>query len=658
MTAVLRIEDLTVGQERQFRHYLGDTSFVTAEDFGALGQDTAPVDFTDPVNPVVIGTPVGQTTNRAAIQAAVDYANANDIPRMHFLKKYYAVRRRAYDQVGYPGSNFLDWTMVKNGRGKSITLEGITEGTQIVRLDSDGTAMNAASYEDAGGYNCRGGGLGVEGMPSGTDPFIGCVTLRNVIFDGGLRRAMGTIFEFLDKGLWVENDTDSGHITFEGKSGFIGFTSEVTYFAGTTGAEMAKRNVTFVGGECVFAETGGSCINPNGQTLIGAPRCYNAFIGIEGWIGSNRGRFDPTFEDCTQSTIQGGHVNQDAGIGGYYAFTGEPGGVLGGTYVRSPLTVGCCIYGRVQMVDCTLLVSDGAAFAEGSRANTLDVDSVVDASSLSSAVFLGGANALDNFIKVNCRRTKAAATAGRKHSYVVSGYGTYGGGNTIEVGSFYEAMSAVWNAASTCAGPAIKFAGHLMPASGYDPSTDIETLSGGTFSFVGTGPNINLSCSGSPAARSFSVNLPNTNVEVGLRRTINNYTNNSVGGGVALRIPAANFRGRVHDVIFPAGYGGATVEYEGAGYWRMVSLPPPLSFSAVVDPASIADQAKGTAMISNVYGARQGDPVQVAASISTGGMTLTARCEANDTILVTLDNQTGGAVDLGSLTLTGTVGVR
>jgi hypothetical protein len=94
-------------------------------------------------------------------------------------------------------------------------------------------------------------------------------------------------------------------------------------------------------------------------------------------------------------------------------------------------------------------------------------------------------------------------------------------------------------------------------------------------------------------------------------------------------------------MIFTSGTSGASI--------RNVS-PNPFSLSQVWNPSSIANGASESLNLT-VSGATFGMVCSAVLSISTSGLTLSASVSAADTITATLTNNTGGAVDLGSSTL-------
>lgn len=95
-------------------------------------------------------------------------------------------------------------------------------------------------------------------------------------------------------------------------------------------------------------------------------------------------------------------------------------------------------------------------------------------------------------------------------------------------------------------------------------------------------------------------------------------------------------------MTFTSGTTGASI--------RNVS-PSPFGVSQVWDPGSIANGASESVAVT-VTGATFGMICSAVLTISTAGLTLTAQVTAANTITATLTNNTGGAVDLASSTLT------
>jgi len=79
-----------------------------------------------------------------------------------------------------------------------------------------------------------------------------------------------------------------------------------------------------------------------------------------------------------------------------------------------------------------------------------------------------------------------------------------------------------------------------------------------------------------------------------------------------------------------------------------------IPFKATVDLDNAADAATVAAEVT-VAGAAVGDFVFIAPGVDVADLTLDARVTAADTVTVTVNNNTGGAVNLASQTIKGVV---
>lgn len=84
------------------------------------------------------------------------------------------------------------------------------------------------------------------------------------------------------------------------------------------------------------------------------------------------------------------------------------------------------------------------------------------------------------------------------------------------------------------------------------------------------------------------------------------------------------------------------------------SIPYTLSGTATFNPANLADGAGETTTVT-VTGAALGDVALAAFSLDITGLTVTAYVSAANTVSIRLQNESGGAVDLASGTLTAVV---
>lgn len=76
----------------------------------------------------------------------------------------------------------------------------------------------------------------------------------------------------------------------------------------------------------------------------------------------------------------------------------------------------------------------------------------------------------------------------------------------------------------------------------------------------------------------------------------------------------------------------------------------PAVYSSTQDLASIADAA-GTSVSVTIPGAALGDACIASFGVSTVGMTVTCNATAANTVIVRVQNESGGAVDLASTTM-------
>ena len=166
-------------------------------------------------------------------------------------------------------------------------------------------------------------------------------------------------------------------------------------------------------------------------------------------------------------------------------------------------------------------------------------------------------------------------------------------------------------------------------------------------------PGIRLNCSGTASGRK-NVNLPTTNLNLGQRIWVSNYTRNNVNPGLMVKVNGTNFRsGEAVWIVGDYSYMG--FEWDGAKWFTIGgSSQQALTGSATYDPPSIASGAQSTTTVT-VTGAAVGDHVTMTFSQSLGGLVLTGYVSAANTVTAVFANLTGGAVDLASGTLTATV---
>lgn len=81
---------------------------------------------------------------------------------------------------------------------------------------------------------------------------------------------------------------------------------------------------------------------------------------------------------------------------------------------------------------------------------------------------------------------------------------------------------------------------------------------------------------------------------------------------------------------------------------RLKDLETILYASATIDPGSLADGAGSTHQITGVNGATLGDFVVVAAPYDLQDITVTGYVQANSTVEIRIQNESGSVVDLAS----------
>lgn len=113
------------------------------------------------------------------------------------------------------------------------------------------------------------------------------------------------------------------------------------------------------------------------------------------------------------------------------------------------------------------------------------------------------------------------------------------------------------------------------------------------------------------------------------------------------------------DLAIPVGEDGMLVMFIGVlisatAMWAVAGMSSQAGAltgtAAAYDPASIADHAMEAKAIT-VTGAQLGDIVQISSDIDLQDLQLTASVTATNVVTAVLSNSTGGAVDLGAMTL-------
>lgn len=636
---------------RHFRLLPDDAGLIPVACGGALGFDAEPL------------TGTALTDERAILNAAELYRHAIGAAGVRLDARRYAVRRTTLPGgTDYAASiNFVPFNILSSSKWVSTH----PEGTTIYRRKANGQQCDLADFESTTGFVARfRGGLF---LIAGTDPASGdpgpdkhSFTLDNIMLDGGLRLSMGLIFEILDKPVWQFNDKYVGNLTFRGRSGAIGFASELVYTSAATPESAALRFLT-IDDTCVFGETGGSCLNPNGiTTQVGRCLLYNALIGVEGWTG-DRGYIHATFRNCAGSSIQGGVVKPTPA--NYYepnrAVTARlPMGQIDVRLENCPrFDVGSWIEGDILAIDSLIAIGNADVFnVFGAEGVNLRVRSFVDKTSLNSAVrFLGhaaGTLGVRNLhVRIDCHRTLNAVTNSLRHVSAVGTQGSLGPNVSLEYGVLDGVGEPVGYAAAGFDNqPMVRgLSGHRAFALTFGNTVNIQTGAGGTLPNL---PVIFLS-SGGTATGQYTMNLPAAGVQDGSEIIIDNYTRLNVNPGVALRIPAASLvSGKA--LIVPSDYFYCRVRYQAANAkWQLVEAPPAARATAAFDPASLALNASTAIQTVTVNGAAVGDDVRATFSLDLAGARITAWVSAVNTVSYYFTNNAGtNPLNLASGTVT------
>lgn len=620
--------------------------------------------------PVACGGAVGFTAEplaatvladeRPILAAAELYRHAIGAAGVRLDARRYAVRRLTLPAgTTYADAYNLYRTIPIESSSKWVSTH--PEGTIIYRRKASGTQPDLIDREfTATGEAYRGGMFFIEGTPLASGdpgPDKHSFTLANIRIDGGLRQSMGLTFEILDKPIWQQNDFYTGNLTLIGKSGAIGFSSELVYTSAASAASAPLRTLT-IEDTCVFGETGGSCLNANGiTTKIGYCLCYNADIGIEGWTGDD-GYLNATFRNITRGcSIQGGIANTDGG--NYYlprrvTPTRLP---IGRIDVRleycASFTVGAWIQGRITAVDCFPSIGNSTVFQGGAEAFDVHVISIADKVDLVGAVEMVGHNSgapqtRGGRVRIDMHRTKNAVAGGFNHTAGLYTYGSLGPEIDVEFGSIDGMTYPVAYAAPNFDNqPRIKgLTGHLSLNPPSESLQDIQAGAGGTLL---NRPILALSCT-TGAGGQYTMNLPTAGVQSGSEIILFNVTRNNVNPGAALRIPPANFNSGVA-LVLGGNYQSCRVIYNGAK-WDVVQAPPPLTGAATYDPPSLALGASAPIQTVTVNGAALGDKVRASFSLNLAGATIRSWVSAANTVSYFFRND-GGAnpLDLASGTV-------
>jgi len=359
----------------------------------------------------------GQSNDRPAFQAAVDYARAIGIETVGMSQKAYAI---------WVGERFTDPDVYgADGHGlviandQRIQLVGLTAEMARVRfLSYTGNTFNG---ENAGinlqyvnGKPWRGNGIHLRTHSNLNNPMRSALVLRNVWIDGGLQRNALTdlptqlAWDVTNKGIYVEADRLGGSVSIF-DCVMTGWRGETVYCNNDFDSKLTVRN-------SLFANSNGQGLNPNScQVDVENVEIRNCYIGIEGWTGAKGGRIvGTTIMDCfgkNQSggafSLQGGKYGRSARSGYYAPAEVTPGEIPTGridiTCKRcSHAMAGWWLTGNLNLIDTPVHLGEPYGFDEGSQDLVLNISLKNATIGGTYVIIAGGAGVAGDMLTDNC----------------------------------------------------------------------------------------------------------------------------------------------------------------------------------------------------------------------------------------------------------------
>jgi len=641
-----------------------ETTYVTVERFGAVGD--------------------GVTNDRAAIQAAIDYAITNGIHEVRFMSKAYTAKPSTRVPGGFGGINPTgDMIVIDSSLSAapfSVKLTGLPGGTTVTTIGYNTGSSTDTDYQLVGGNPWRGGGIQLYGTQADEANYsnpdlwkLQCFEMENITINGG--RTAGSK---------IPNSTDTsnkGIYTFNAvrkivlrNGGATKFGHELLYGGGTgygTGTlhpmEVYLENFKAV-------SSNHSCLNFQDANLTDINGEYgDAYIAAEQY-GMDSKFIGTVFRDANQLNYSAADRSLiPAGEG--YDFPSQGSSLrktqlLGVTHRNVDFViVGPFTYGSANNIDSQF------NFNPLSLSCDLDLTQTVDQVNNLTALTMNGPPAVptgaktgmlprDLHIRLSCKATPAAVNAGRNFGSIIqfSGYMDPDSvvievdcSATADQGSIANAPKhamphIIWNSwttwnnafpANTQLVPGYSTGG--ITSSALDPTTGGATLypagtAGGedmTFGTIGSGGAYEGFAHGQKFEFFFGA-LPGR------------FNFAKSGTGMALT------RNRV---CFQAG-DHITFEYnKRLDKWTDVGgfTSDFLEGSKTYDWPSIAAGATSTTTVT-VTGAALGDYVDsISHGVSLAGMNCTGYVSAADTVTLVMTNPAAGAIDLASTTVRVTV---
>lgn len=632
---------------RYFR-LLPGAAGIFVEQAGAVGSDA--------VNHAV--------DNRAAVQAAVEYAQAIDALTITFRYPHYTVWTppRTYatndydlDQTGIP--LVID--------GKHLTFKSMCGRTDIWRRAPNGG--DPADWVNwpllSGGDYWRGGFFYLKG-PLGAPPALfsdrSGLTLEDIHLQGGILRGAsygamnlgtGDGWDLTDKAINAGGgDAYVGDIRLI-RSSLIGYRGEVLYGSGKTDCMIYVR-------DSYIAESNGSGINPNSCKLdvegLLIRRCN---LGVEGW-GGDIGKFHAVIEDCIQAGTLGGGK---AGVGVFSPYN-SPTRI--NTFIPSldldleirksgNFNLGSFTHGRgVTVIDCRV-VFNGSAYADGIwDTHISEIKVITDETTSAGVDFTGGDGTVSalqgiqdvKIDRISYSRTKAARAAGRLPGTPFTWTKSLGQGIVIGEADGELGAPPVYTGTPADYAPAfLKTNFTNMPGFGA-ALQNIQT----TPALSWRGPYVGISTTGTGV---YNMTLPTANRNKGERITLH-----GLGPGTA-RIngdptSGSGLRSNSQSLFILPNL-RTTLEWDGAYWFPVDGAITEMTFSqAAYDAPNLVTLTRGT-LTFTVPGVALGDKIKsISFGIDTGGVEVgLPYVSAADTVSVKVYNPTGADIDWAATTV-------
>lgn len=634
----------------------GGSGYLTVEDFGAVGDNA--------------------TDDRAAIQAAIDYAITNGIPEVRFLHKAYVAKCSTRVAGGFGDINPTGGMIDINGSLASapfgIKLTGLLGGTTITMIGYNTGGSTDTDYQTFSASPWRGHGIQLYGTQN-NDPdvsdmdlwVIQCFEMENITIDGG-RTAGGktaTSTDTSNKGICTFNAVRKIVLR---NGGVLNFGHELLYGGGGgygsgTLYPMEVRLENFKA-----LHSNHSCLNFQDTNLIDINGEYgDAYIAAEQY--GNDSRFIGTvFRDANQLNFSAADRSLIPG-GQPYNFPSQGTSLrktqLVGVTTRGvdTLLIGPYTYGSITSIDGRL-DHDQYSFSID-----LDATYVLDQLNNATPLTIAGPGAVPSGVatgmlprdityRLSVKATLYAVGLGHNIGAVV-GYSGYLDPDSVKIhvdcsvtadngsvsgGPAHGAPHIIWNSWNTLQSNAQLVPGFSI---GGVTSGSLDPTTGGITAYpAGTSGGENMTFGTIGSGGSYEGFAHGQRYHFFHGNSAGRFNFAQFGTGMSLSRNRVCFQAG-DNIIFEynkrldkwTDVGGFTSDY--------------LHGSATYDWPSIAAGATATTTIT-VTGAVLGDLVDsISHGVSLAGLNCTGYVSAADTVTLVMTNPTAGAIDLASTTV-------